>query len=107
LAINERAGEIGLLRAVGATRRELRRIVRLEAALLSFVAALVGITVATGVGWALIEVAGGTDLPSVEVPWARLAVTLVVAVAAGVIAAAWPAHRASKVPVLEMISRDR
>jgi putative ABC transport system permease protein len=107
LAINERAGEIGLLRAVGATRRELRRIVRLEAALLSFVAALVGITVAVGVGWALIDVAGGTDLPSVVVPWARLAVTLVVAVAAGVIAAAWPAHRASQVPVLEMISRDR
>jgi putative ABC transport system permease protein len=107
LAINERAGEIGLLRAVGATRRELRRIVRLEAALLSFVAALVGITVAIGVGWALVDVAGGTDLPSVVVPWARLAVTLVVAVAAGVIAAAWPAHRASQVPVLEMINRDR
>jgi putative ABC transport system permease protein len=43
----------------------------------------------------------------VVVPWARLAVTLVVAVVAGVIAAAWPAHRASQVPVLELISRDR
>ncbi len=106
LAITERAGEIGLLRAVGATRRELRRIVRLEAALLSFVAALVGITVAVGVGWALIEVIGGTDLPSVVVPWVSLAATLVVAVAAGVIAAAWPAQRASRMPVLELISRD-
>lgn len=106
LAISERAGEIGLLRAVGATRRELRRIVRLEAALLSFVAASVGITVAVGFGSALIAVTGGTDLPSVVVPWARLAVTLVVAVAFGVIAAAGPAYRVSKVPVLELISAD-
>lgn len=107
LAISERSGEIGLLRAVGATRRELRRIVRLEAALLSFVAAAIGTAVAIGFGWALIEVTGGTDLPSVVVPWVRLAVTLGVAVAAGVAAAAWPAYRVSRVPVLELVSRGR
>ena len=107
LAISERAGEIGLLRAVGATRRGLRRIVRLEAALLSLVAALVGTVAAIGCGWALIEVSGGTDIPSVVVPWARVAITLGVAVAAGVTAAAWPAYRVSRVPVLELISRDR
>ncbi len=107
LAISERTGEIGLLRAVGATRRELRRIVRFEAALLSFVAALIGIVVAIGFGWALIDVTGGSDLPSVVVPWTRLGVTLAVAVGAGVLAAAWPAYRASRVPVLELVSRDR
>lgn len=106
LAISERSGEIGLLRAVGATRRELRRIVRLEAALLSFVAASIGIAVAVGFGWALIEVTGGADIPSVIVPWFSLVVTLVVAVAAGVGAAAWPAFRVSRVPVLELVSRD-
>jgi putative ABC transport system permease protein len=52
-------------------------------------------------------VAGGTDLPSVVVPWSRLAVTLVVAVAAGVVAAAGPALRVSRVPVLDLVSRDR
>ncbi|WP_199041936.1 FtsX-like permease family protein [Glycomyces salinus] len=107
LAINERSGEIGLLRAVGATRRELRRIVRLEVALLSFVAASIGIAVAVGFGWALIHVTGGEEIPSVVVPWSRLAVTLVVAVAAGVVAAAWPAFRVSRVPVLELAGRDR
>jgi putative ABC transport system permease protein len=107
LATSERSREIGLLRAVGATRRELRRIVRLEAALLSFVAAAIGIAVALVFGWALVDVAGGTDLPSVVVPWTRLAVTLVVAVVAGVAAAAWPAYRVSRVPVLELVSRDR
>lgn len=107
LAINERSGEIGLLRAVGATRRELRRIVRLEVALLSFVAASIGIAVAVGVGWALIDVAGGAEIPTVVVPWPRLAVTLVAAVAAGVAAAAWPAFRVSRVPVLELMSRTR
>jgi putative ABC transport system permease protein len=107
LAINERSGELGLLRAIGATRRELRRIVRLEAALLSFVAASIGIAVAVGFGWALIDVTGGAEIPSVVVPWSRLAVTLVVAVAAGVVAAAWPAFRVSRVPVLELAGRDR
>ncbi len=107
LAISERSSEIGLLRAVGATRRELRRIVRLEAALLSFVAAATGTAVAVGAGWVLIDVAGGTDLPTAVVPWARLGGTLVVAVAAGTAAAAWPAYRVSQVPVLELASRDR
>jgi putative ABC transport system permease protein len=107
LAINERSGEIGLLRAVGASRRELRRIVRLEVALLSFVAASIGIAVAAGVGWAMIDVAGGAEIPSVVLPWPRLAVTLVVAVAAGVVAAAGPAFRVSRVPVLELVSGGR
>ena len=107
LAISERSGELGLLRAIGTTRRELRRIVRLEAALLSFVAAALGIVVAVGFGWALIDVAGGTDLPSVVVPWTRLGVTLVVAVAAGVLAAAWPAWRVARRPALELVGRDR
>jgi putative ABC transport system permease protein len=106
LAIKERSGEIGLLRAVGATRRELRRIVRLEMGLLSFVAASVGIAVAVGFGWALIDLTGGTEIPSVVMPWSRLAVTFVVAVAAGVLAAAWPAFRVSRVPVLDLVSRD-
>lgn len=107
LAINERSGEIGLLRAVGASRRELRRIVRLEMALLSFVAASIGVAVGAGFGWAMIDVTGGAEIPSVVVPWLRLAVTLIVAVAAGVVAAAWPAFRVSRVPVLELVSRDR
>ncbi|WP_019875405.1 ABC transporter permease [Sporichthya polymorpha] len=107
LAISERAGEIGLLRAVGATRRELRRIVRLEVALLSFVAATIGIAVAVGFGWALLDVVGGADIPSVVVPWTQLVGTLVVAVAASVAAAAWPAFRVSRVPTLELVSRAR
>ncbi len=107
LAVNERSGELGLLRSVGATRRELRRIVRLEAALLSFVAAAIGIAVAAGFGWALIDVTGGTEIASVVIPWPSLAVTLVVAVAAGVAAAAWPAFRVSRTPVLDLVSGDR
>lgn len=107
LAINERSGEIGLLRAVGASRRQLRRIVRLEVALLSFVAASIGIAISAGFGWALIGVTGGTEIPSVVIPWPRLAGTLVIAVAAGVLAAAWPAFRVSRVPVLELVRGDR
>lgn len=107
LAISERSGEIGLLRAVGASRRELRRIVRIEAALLSFVAASIGIVVAAGLTWVLIDVTGGTEIPSVVLPWPRLAVTLAAAVVAGVGAAAWPAFRVSRMPTLELVSGNR
>ncbi|GIG39342.1 FtsX-like permease family protein [Cellulomonas phragmiteti] len=107
LAVRERSGEIGLLRAVGTTRQELRGIVRLEMGLLSLVAASIGIVVAVGFGWALIDLTGGTEIPSVVVPWTRLVVTFVVAVAAGVLAAAWPAFRVSRVPVLELVARGR
>jgi putative ABC transport system permease protein len=82
-------------------------MVHIEAALLSFVAASIGVVMAVAFGSTLIEVTGGSDLPSVIVPWTRLAVTLVVAVAAGVAAAAWPAFRVSRVPVLELVSRER
>ena len=107
LAVSERSGEIGLLRSIGTSRREVRRIVRLEASLLSCVAAGLGTVVAVGFGWALIDVAGGTDLPSVVVPWTRLGVTFVVAVVAGTLAAAWPAWRVSRRPALELVGSDR
>jgi hypothetical protein len=59
--------------------------------------------VAAGFGWALIDVTGGMEILSIVIPWPRLAETLVVAVAAGVLAATWPAFRVSRVPVLELV----
>ena len=57
--------------------------------------------------WAMIDVTGGTEFRPSSYPWPRLAVTLVVAVVAGVVAAAWPAFRVSRVPVRELVSGDR
>jgi putative ABC transport system permease protein len=93
LAINERSGELGCCERSTRLAGELRRIVRLDVAFLSFVAASIGIAVAGGLGWALIDVTGGVAILSVVVTWSRLAVTLVVAVAVGVVAAAWSAFR--------------
>jgi putative ABC transport system permease protein len=107
LAISERSGELGLLRAIGATRRDLRRTVRLEAALLSVVAASIGIVIAAGFGWALIDAGGGAEIPSVVIPWQRLGTTFLIAVAAGTAAAAWPAWRVARRPVLDLVGSDR
>lgn len=103
LAINERSREIGLLRAVGMSRRQLRHIVRLEMAFLSLAAVSVGIVVAVSFGWALIEVTGGPEIPSVIIPWSRLGATAGVAMVVGTFAAAWPAFRVSRVPILELL----
>lgn len=104
LSITERGREIGLLRAVGATGSGIRRMVLLEAALLAVVGAAVGLGIALGGGWALITITGGTELGSIAVPWMSLAIMAIGAILAGTLAAAYPAWRASRQPVLEAVS---
>jgi putative ABC transport system permease protein len=107
LAVSERSNEIGLLRAVGATRSEVRRIVLLEAGLLSSVAAVCGTAVAVVGTWAFITVAGGSDIPTVIIPWPRISVTVLGSAVLGTLAAAWPAWRVSRRPALELVSSVR
>lgn len=104
LSINERTREIGLLRAIGTTSGSVRIIVLLEAALLAVVGTLIGLAIALGLGWALIAVTGGTDVPSVAVPWLTLSIIGGGAVLAGVLSAAYPAWRASRRDVLHAIA---
>ncbi len=62
LAISERSREIGLMRAVGATRRSVRMIIAIEAGLLSAMAAITGVALALGGGWSLLKAAGGDQI---------------------------------------------
>jgi putative ABC transport system permease protein len=104
LAVSERTRELGMLRAIGTTSTGVRRIVRVEAALLAGVAAVVGVTVAVGAATVLLDVAGGARLGGVTVPWVGLAVVVVLAIVGGGLAATVPAWRASRRPVLELLS---
>jgi putative ABC transport system permease protein len=105
LAIHERTREIGLLRAVGTTRRQLRSVVRGESVVISVFGTLGGIGVGLFLGWALVEAASGDfAVTSFAVPAGPLVAVLVAGAIAGVLAAVRPARRAARLDVLAAIA---
>ena len=107
LALNvfERTREIGLLRAVGGTRRQLRRVIRAESILVALFGAIVGVLVGVGAGAALISALSDEGFVFGISPVAVLAV-LIGGFVAGVLAAVLPARRAARTNVLEAISHE-
>ena len=98
LAVHERTRELGLLRAVGQTRRQLRSMVRRESVLLALFGTLVGLALGVGVGWAFVRAAAGSeglDAPF-TVPVVGLAVILLIGGIVGVLAGERPARRAGE-----------
>ena len=105
LSVIERTREIGLLRAVGLTRLQPRRMVTLESVAISVLGAFLGLALGLVVG-GLLRYALREDLTSLELPVAQLAVFVVLAVVVGVLAATVPAVRASRLDVLEAIATE-
>jgi putative ABC transport system permease protein len=106
LSVVERTRELGLLRAVGATRRQVRTVVRRESVLMSLLGAVSGVALGTGAGVALSRALEEEGISTVTVPATTLAVYLLVAAAVGVLAAIGPARRASRVDVLQAITTE-
>jgi len=104
LSIVERTREIGLLRAVGMTRAQLRRMVRAEALLVAGLAVAVGLVVGVTLGAAATVAMGSAIEATVVVPFGRLAVVTVLAVAAGLLAGLLPARRAARLDVLDAVA---
>jgi putative ABC transport system permease protein len=105
LAVHERTREFGLLRAVGATQRQVRRIVRYESVITAVIGALLG--TAVGVLFAALATAALSDLGlGFALPAGQLAIFLVLAVVVGVVGAAVPARRAARVDVLDAMRHD-
>ena len=105
LSVVERTRELGLLRAVGMTRRRMRRMVRVEGVLISLFGGFLGLVVGVAFGAALV---GALPAETVEftLPWQRLFVLLFIAGALGIVAAALPARRAARLDVLEAIAEQ-
>jgi putative ABC transport system permease protein len=107
LSLRERTRELGLLRAVGLTRSQLRATVRWESVIIAGFGALGGIGVGVLVGWGLTRSFSG-DLP-VDVfsaPAGRLLVIAIAGAIAGVLAAVRPARRAARMPVLAALAGE-
>jgi putative ABC transport system permease protein len=106
LSVFERTHEIGLLRAVGMRRRQVRAMIRSEAVILSIFGAVIGVVLGTGLGVALSESLKKQGITDVVIPFTSLIVFLVIAALLGLAAASWPARRAAKLDVLAAIATE-
>ena len=104
LSVFERQREIGLLRAVGMTKSQVRTTVRWESVITSLLGAVVGIVLGVGLGWVIVYALRDQGLSSFSVPVGPTVSILVMAFVIGVLAAVYPAWRATRVNLLAAIT---
>ena len=105
LSVIERTREIGLLRAIGMSRRRLRRMITLESVAIAVLGAVMGMALGLVIG-VLLRQALADQLTSLGLPVGQLVMFLVIAVVVGVLAALLPAIRAARLNVLEAITTE-
>jgi putative ABC transport system permease protein len=103
LSVMERTREIGLLRAVGMQRRQLKRMIRAESLVVSLIGAILGLILGVGLGAAVVSSLSSSFITTLAIPVPTIIVVLVLAGLFGVGAAVWPARRAAKLDVLRAI----
>jgi len=104
LSVLERTREIGLLRAVGMRRPQVRAMIRAEAVILAVFGAVIGIIVGTLMGLALVASLSQQGITEISVPVTSVAAFLILAGLLGLLAASWPARRAARLDVLAAIA---
>jgi putative ABC transport system permease protein len=102
----ERTREIGLLRAVGMTRGQLRGTIRWESVIIAIQGTLIGLVLGVFLGWALVKSLADQGLDVFAVPWLTLVVTTVLAGLAGMVAAILPSRRAAKLDILRAVHAE-
>ncbi|MFN8035793.1 MAG: FtsX-like permease family protein [Acidimicrobiia bacterium] len=103
LSVHERTRELGVLRALGMARGQVRSSVRWESVLVALLGTTLGIVIGLGFSWALVTSMRGEGFTELAIPGAQLAGIAVVAAGAAVVAAALPARRAARLDVLRAI----
>jgi putative ABC transport system permease protein len=106
LSIHERTRELGLLRAVGVTRAQLRAMIRWEAVMISLLGGALGIVVGAGFGWTLATAMRDQGITRIAIPVGSMIAIVVLAWLAGIIAAVRPARRAARLDVLRAITTE-
>ncbi len=106
LSVFERTRELGLLRAVGMTRAQVRAMVRWESVVISLIGALSGAGLGIGIGLALSRAMEDQGITGISVPGQQIVVYVALAALAGVLAALGPARSAAQVDVLKAVVTD-
>ncbi|MFI9341612.1 ABC transporter permease [Streptomyces sp. NPDC052773] len=107
MSVFERSQEIGMLRAIGLDRTGIKRMVRLESLVISLFGGVLGIGLGVFFGWAAGELmADSLATYELVLPWARIAVFLLLAATVGILAALWPARRAARLNMLAAIKSE-
>jgi putative ABC transport system permease protein len=106
LSVHERTRELGLLRAVGMTRRQVRTLVRWESVMIAAFGTGLGLLLALAGAWAIIRSLTDEGITQVVVPGVRIGVIVACAVVAGVLAAVAPARRAARLDILHAIGAE-
>jgi putative ABC transport system permease protein len=104
LSVHERTREVGLLRAVGMTRRQLRTAIRWESVLISLLGTSLGFGLGIAGAWGITRALSSEGVTTFVVPGQQLVVIIGLAVVAGVVAALGPARRASRLDILDAIA---
>jgi putative ABC transport system permease protein len=105
LSVFERTREIGMLRAVGMTRRQVRRMIRSESIVTALIGAALGLPLGVFLAW-LVTRARSDQGVAFAIPGKLLVYFVLVAVSAGLLAAIMPARRASRLKVLESLQYE-
>ena len=106
LSVIERTPEVGLLRAVGLSQRQLRTMVRLESMIISLLGAVLGVGLGLLFGVALQRSQADSGIGVLSLPFVQLLIFVALAALVGVLAAVWPARRAARLDVLRAITTD-
>ena len=105
LTVFERTRELGMLRAVGMTRRQVRRMIRYESIVTALIGGVLGIALGVFLGYLIVRALSGQGIVF-AVPYARLGVFVIAAIVVGLLAAILPARRASRINVLEALQYE-
>ncbi|MVU82014.1 FtsX-like permease family protein [Nocardia sp. ET3-3] len=104
LSVVERRREIGMLRAVGMQRPQVRRSIYLESMLIAIFGAVVGVILGIGLGVGFLKTLAELGIATIAVPWTQIVLMLLASGVVGVLAALWPAVRAARTPPLAAIA---
>ena len=106
LSVIERTRELGLLRAVGTSRSQLRSTIRWESAIIAVFGTLLGLAVGLLGGWGFITALSDEGFTEFRIPYGQVIAVVLIAAAAGIVAALLPAWRASRMNVLDAIHTE-
>jgi putative ABC transport system permease protein len=106
LSVVERTREIGLMRAIGLSRRQLRRMIRLESVVIALFGALVGLGLGMGWGATAQKLLALEGLTALDIPWSTIIYVFIGSALVGLIAALVPAFRAGRMNVLNAIATE-